>query len=171
VVNVAKEDWNQTETSWDFNQNELIRIKAQDLEETYDLYQQYWKNKFFQLHKNEEEINSQFIEIYGLQDELTPDVPLEDITILKEETSIENGQLVFHADEVFAQFMCYAVGCMFGRYSLDKEGLILANQGETLEDYLAKVEKTKEQLVFTPDDDNIIPAPADLLDYEKRFLV
>jgi hypothetical protein len=53
--------------------------------------------------------------------------------------------------------MSYAVGCMFGRYSLDKEGLILANQGETLEDYLAKVEKSKDQLSFIPDDDNIIP--------------
>jgi hypothetical protein len=53
--------------------------------------------------------------------------------------------------------MSYAVGCMFGRYSLDKEGLILANQGETLEDYLTKLEKTKDQLSFTADDDNIIP--------------
>ena len=53
--------------------------------------------------------------------------------------------------------MSYAVGCMFGRYSLDKEGLILANQGETLEDYLKKVGKSKEELKFFPDDDNIIP--------------
>ncbi len=154
---ISKINWDSKETSWDFVQNELIKHQSQDLEETYELYQQYWKNKFFQLLKNEEELNKQFIEIYGLQEELTPNVPLEDITILKEETSIENGQLVFHADEVFAQFMSYAVGCMFGRYSLDKEGLILANQGETLEDYLTKVEKTKDQLSFIPDDDNIIP--------------
>ena len=112
---------------------------------------------FFQLHKNEEELNRQFIEIYGLQDELTPDVPLEEITILQEETSIENGELVFHADEVFAQFVSYAVGCMFGRYSLDKEGLILANQGETLQDYLEKVGRGEEELTFVPDRDNIIP--------------
>lgn len=156
-VNISKLEWNSRETSWDFKQNELIRIKSQDIEETYELYQQYWKNKFFHIHKNEEELNRQFIEIYELQDELTPDVSLEDITILKEETIIENGQLVFKANEVFTQFMSYAVGCMFGRYSLDKEGLILANQGETLEDYLAKVEKTKDHLTFTPDDDNIIP--------------
>jgi len=156
-IKLSKLDWNSREVSWDFLQNELVKNKSQDFEETYDLYEQYWRNKFFQLHKNEEELNRQFIEIYGLQEELTPDVLLEEITILKEETSIENGQLVFHADEVFAQFMSYAVGCMFGRYSLDKEGLILANQGETLEDYLAKVAKTKDQLSFTPDDDNIIP--------------
>ena len=135
LINLSRFEWNSRETSWDFLQNELIRQKSDSIEESFDLYQQYWRNKFFQLHKNEEELNRQFIEIYGLQEELAPDVPLEEITILKEETSIENGQLVFHADEVFKQFVSYAVGCMFGRYSLEKEGLVLANQGETLEDY------------------------------------
>jgi len=159
-IDISKLEWNSRETSWDFVQNELIKQKAQDIEESYDLYQQYWKNKFFQLHTNEEELNRQFIEIYGLQDELTPDVPLEDITILKQETSIENGALVFHADEVFEQFVSYAVGCMFGRYSLDKEGLILANQGETLEDYIKKTAPHPpkgEKDAFLPDEDNIIP--------------
>jgi hypothetical protein len=156
-INASLTEWNSHETSWDFLQNELLRIKAPDLEETYDLYQQYWKKKFFQLHKNEEELNRQFIEIYGLQEELTPDVPLEDITILKEETSIKNNQLVFSAKEVFTQFVSYAVGCMFGRYSLDKEGLILANQGETLEDYLNAVTLSGAEVSFLPDNDNIIP--------------
>ncbi|PTN03470.1 BREX-1 system adenine-specific DNA-methyltransferase PglX [Mangrovibacterium marinum] len=162
-IDISTQEWSIWETSWNFQKNELTRINAQDIEESYDLYEQYWKNKFFQLHQNEEELNRQFIEIYGLQDELTPDVPLEDITILKEETSIKNGQLVFHADEVFAQFVSYAVGCLFGRYSLDKEGLILANQGETLEDYLQKIQnsnskfQTINDLSFVPDDDNIIP--------------
>jgi hypothetical protein len=161
-IKESKLDWNSRETSWDFQKNELFRIKGQDLEESYDLYQQYWRNKFFQLHKNEEELNRQFIEIYGLQEELTPDVPLEDITILKEETVIQNNQLVFKASEVFAQFMSYAVGCMFGRYSLDKEGLILANQGETLENYFLKVYNEIAPPpgaggAFLPDSDNIIP--------------
>ncbi|MCZ2489269.1 BREX-1 system adenine-specific DNA-methyltransferase PglX [Aquirufa antheringensis] len=154
---LSEQNWNQYEISWGFNQNELIKHKSQDIEETYDLYQQYWKNKFFQLHKNEEELNRQFIEIYDLNEELTPEVAFEDITILKEETSIENGKLIFKSSEVFAQFMSYTVGCMFGRYSLDKEGVILANQGETLEDYLLNIEKNKDQLIFLPDDDNIIP--------------
>jgi type II restriction/modification system DNA methylase subunit YeeA len=156
-INISKNEWNTRENSIGFQRNELIRIKAVDIEESYDLNQQYWRNKFLQLHKNEEELNKLFIEIYSLQDELTPDVPLEEITILKEETSIENGQLVFHADAVFNQFVSYAVGCMFGRYSLDKEGLILANQGETLEDYLAKLELTRQDISFLPDEDNIIP--------------
>lgn len=157
-IEISLSDWNTKLVSFDFRKNELIRIKSQDLEETYDLYQHFWKNKFFQLHKNEEELNRQFIQLYGLNEELSPDVPLEDITILKEETIIENGQLIFKADEVFAQFMSYAVGCMFGRYSLDKEGLILANQGETLENYLEKIGTSAElSNRFMPDDDNIIP--------------
>lgn len=157
LIDTSKIEWNSKEFSPQFQKNELIRINSQDIEESYDLYQQYWKNKFSQMHKNEIELNLHFIKSYRLETELKSDVRLEDITILKEETSIENGQLVFKSTEVLAQFLSYAVGCMFGRYSLDKEGLILANQGETLEEYLAKVEKTKDQLSFTPDDDNIIP--------------
>jgi hypothetical protein len=139
------------------NHNLINNLFDDDLVNSYDLYQQYWKNKFFQLHSNEEELNRQFIEIYGLQAELSPDIPLEDITILKEETYIENGELVFNAKEVFAQFMSYAVGCMFGRFSVDKEGIILANQGETLQDYLHKIEKESNECAFLPDEDNIIP--------------
>src|SRR5690554_989136 len=179
-ITISQHDWDSREISWDFQQNDLIRCKincgqncadidlltkedrdeilgmtkiptnSNFLEDCYEAYKSKWRKKFFQLHRNEEELNRQFIEIYGLQDELTPDVPLEEITILQEETSIENGELVFHADEVFAQFVSYAVGCMFGRYSLDKEGLILANQGETLQDYLEKVGKGEEELTFVP---------------------
>ena len=156
-IEISKEHWNSREISWDFNYNELIKHNSQDIEESFDLYQKYWKNKFLKLHKNEENLNKEFIEIYGLQDELTHDVPFENITILKEETSIVNGELVFDQNEVFSQFISYSVGCMFGRYSLDKDGLILANQGETLQDYLIKVEKQESELSFVPDDDNIIP--------------
>ena len=156
-INISKKEWNSKETSWDFKTNIILKVTGQDLEESYDLYKQYWSNKFFLLHRYEEELNHQFIEIYVLQDELTNDVPLNDITILQEETSIINNELVFDKKEVFHQFISYAVGCMFGRYSLDKEGLILANQGETLQDYLLKVEKQELELSFVPDDDNIIP--------------
>jgi hypothetical protein len=156
-IDISKNEWDQKELSEGFTKNELLKQFAPLIAESYELYQQYWCKKFFQLHKNEEELNRSFIEIYGLQEELTPDVPLEEITILKEETSIENGELIFHANEVFSQFVSYSVGCMFGRYSLDKEGLILANQGETLKEYLIKVAKNKEELSFMPDEDNVIP--------------
>lgn len=156
-ISISKSDWNSREFSYDFKQNELIRLKSDTLEESFNNYKNYWKEQFYQLHENEEELNRQFIEIYGLQDELTPDVPLEEITILQEETGIENGELVFYADKVMEQFVSYAVGCMFGRYSLDKEGLILANQGEDLKDYLDKIEKSEEEVAFLPVEDNIIP--------------
>lgn len=156
-IDISKSDWDSRETSWDFKRNELIRLKSATLEESFNNYVNYWNEQFFQLHENEEELNRQFIEIYGLQDELTPDVPLQEITILQEETGIEDGELVFYADKVMEQFVSYSVGCMFGRYSLDKEGLILANQGETLQDYLIKVGKSEEELTFVPDKDNIIP--------------
>lgn len=154
---ISKQEWNSRETSWDFQKNELVRFKGVNIESAYNSYKDYWKLQFFNLHKNEEELNRQFIEIYGLQAELTPEVPLEDITILKEESKIENGKLVFQQKEIMAQFISYAVGCMFGRYSLDKEGLILANQEETLEDYFQKIGKEENELHFLPDADNVIP--------------
>lgn len=171
-IDISKEDWDSRETSWDFRINSLIRImndeflmlnekennskfKTQNLtlETIYNRYCDYWKEKFFKLHSNEEELNRLFIEIYELQDELTPDVPLDEITILKQETKIVDGKLVFDKYEIFKHFISYAVGCMFGRYSVDKEGLILANLGETLEDCLKQIPNPS----FTPDDDNIIP--------------
>lgn len=178
-IKISKIDWDIHETSWNFKAFPLFdallgdiemassqffksRIKSKiangsTLEDAYDSYESMWRELFFRLHSNEVELNRQFIEIYGLEDELTPDVPLEEITILQEETSIENGELVFHKEEVMAQFISYAVGCMFGRYSLDKPGLILANQGETLQDYLSNIGSKLEELSFVPDEDNIIP--------------
>jgi hypothetical protein len=220
------------------------------LSEIYEAYQQAWSEKFFQLHVQEEELNRIFIGIYGLEEELTPEVELSDITILQQELSRqyhlsaaayekmsvddailekirplagqrfysatelnkalkarldkaelkaaktdianssatlldENGQLIFNTAEVMRQLVSYAVGCMMGRYSLDKPGLILANQGQTLEDYLQIISEGEKDLPanqgapentsqtktqtstqtpspsFLPDDDNIIPVLAE----------
>ncbi len=179
---ISQSDWDTHETSIDFKEFELIRFNNEggidNLEDAYEHYRQYWTNKFFQLHQNEEELNRQFIEIYGLKEELTPEVPLDEITILQEELDSKklkkkdaelrrqksegrNPDLPFKDKEVFAQFISYAVGCMFGRYSLDKEGLILANQGETLEDYLERIGKPENEATFLPDEDNIIPVLED----------
>jgi hypothetical protein len=156
-ITISKIEWDSREISWGFLRNELLRIKGQDAEEAYELYKHFWQNKFFKLHDNEVELNNLYAEVYGLNNDLTPEIAFEEISILKDETIVKNGQLEFKHSEVFSQFISYAVGCMFGRYSLDREGLILSSQGETLEDYLTKVEKTKDQLSFTPDNDNIIP--------------
>jgi hypothetical protein len=157
-INISKEEYDFKELSLEFKKSPLTAHKNLTLiEESFDLFKQFWTKKFFELHKLELEINNEIIGLYNLNDDINSDVPLSEISILKEETIIENGELVFHADEVFAQFVSYAVGCMFGRYSLDKEGLILANQGETLKEYLIKVAKNKEELSFIPDEDNVIP--------------
>jgi hypothetical protein len=174
-IDISKEDWDSRETSWDFRTNELVRImnyeflmlneskknnskfKTQNLtlEAIYNRYCEYWKEKFFKLHSNEEELNRLFIDIYELQDELTPDVPLEDITILKQETKIVDSKLVFNKDEIVKQFISYAVGCMFGRYSLDHEGLHIADMGVSIEEANSKF--NIQNSTFTIDDDNIIP--------------
>lgn len=160
-INISKQDWDAHETSWDFQQNELLSItedinmdKQGSLEWRMEEYKQKWEHKFMQLHTNEEELNRQFIDIYGLQDELTPNVPLDEITILQQgEISIENNQLVWHEDVIIKQLISYAVGCMMGRYSIDKPGLILANQGDGMAEYTALVPNSR----FEIDDDGIVP--------------
>ena len=148
-IDISKEEWDSRETSWDFKQNQLIRHTADDgkVASAYTVYCKHWLEKFTQLHANEEELNRLFIDIYGLQDELTPDVALKDITILKSESKIINGELVFQADEIARQFISYGVGCMFGRYALDREGLVVANMGQEI----------PTDTPFAIDDDNIIP--------------
>jgi hypothetical protein len=152
-VIISKEDWGSRETSWGFQQNELVKQNKHIIKDSFNTYKDFWSEKFLDLHKNEEELNRQFIEIYGLQDELTQDVPLEEITILQEEAKIVEGELFIDPVPVLLQLLSYSIGCIFGRYSIDKPGLILANQGETLQDFLKQVPKPS----FMPDEDDIIP--------------
>lgn len=145
------------------------------LSDLVDKYHRKWEALFMQLHANEEELNRQFIDIYGLQDELTPDVPLNEITILQQgEIFIYrnmHGKLDYEGDDpcesftlgaemigwnndvIIKQLISYAVGCMMGRYSIDRPGLILANQGDGKAEYEALVPVCR----FTIDDDGIIP--------------
>ena len=131
-----------------------IAPQTNSVEWCFDTYCTKWERIFMKLRENEEDLNRKFIEIYGLQDELTPDVPLDEITILQQgEIKIENGELKWNADVVMKQLISYAVGCMMGRYSIDKPGLILANQGDSLEQFNKQVPDSR----FEPDDDGIIP--------------
>lgn len=124
----------------------------QPLEVLVDNYCAEWEDLFHQLHRNEEELNRQFIEIYGLQDELTPDVPLDEITILqKGEISINNNQIIWHKDVIIKQFISWMVGCFMGRYSADKPGLIIASQGQKIEDL------NLPAMTLKIDEDGIIP--------------
>lgn len=171
-ISISRLDWDSHETSWDFKTPPLLLDYETEtansepgapslkpgaellISQQYEQYKAFWTEKFFQLHRNEEELNRIFIEIYGLQEELTPDVELRDVTILQPEKIITpEGGLEFKTSEVVRQFISWSVGCMFGRYSPDKPGLILANQGETLKDFLDRVPEPS----FLPDEDNIIP--------------
>lgn len=118
-------------------------------------YKQKWERMFYQLHENEEELNSQFIEIYGLQDELNPEVPLDEITILQQgEIKVEDNEIKWNNDVLMKQFISYAIGVWMGRYRLDKPGLHIAHPAPTEEEIAAY---TYNDATIDIDDDGIIP--------------
>ena len=161
LISISGTDWDAYETSWDFTTLPLLspEHRAETLEATYTALRAHWQGMTDQMQRLEEENNRIFIDAYGLQDELTPEVPIEEITLTcnpayryggkATEAELEARLLA----DTMAEFLHYAVGCMFGRYSLDAPGLILANQGEGLADYLARV----PQPSFDVDADNVIP--------------
>lgn len=161
LCDLSKSDWDANETSWDFTTLPLLSPdhRAGTLEATYARLRAHWQGMTDAMQRLEEENNRIFIDAYGLQDELTPEVPIEEITLTcnpayrygVKGTEAER-ETRLRADTV-AEFLSYAVGCMFGRLSLDAPGLILANQGETLADYLSRVPDPS----FLPDEDNVIP--------------
>jgi len=179
-VEISRNDWDAHETSWDFKGNELVDMTADkyidimhdygdwigamvdlappqldSLEWRVGVFHTRWETMFERLHANEEELNRQFIDIYGLQDELTPDVPLDEVTILQQgEISIEEGEIVWHDDVLIKQLISYAVGCWMGRYRLDKPGLHIAHTDATQEE-IAPYDYNGEP--FYIDDDGIIP--------------
>lgn len=161
LISVFKVDWNSYETSWGFTTLPLLQSDYQQmtLQSTYQKVRDFWRDTTLKMQRFEEENNQIFIEAYGLQDELTPEVPLKDITLTCNpynryggDKTDEELEALLQADTM-REFLSYAVGCMFGRYSLDKPGLLLANQGETLVDYLREVPAPR----FMPDEDSVIP--------------
>jgi len=161
LISVHRVDWNSYETSWDFTSLPLLHpdYRQSTLKTSYQSLCTYWREMTQETQRLEEENNRIFIDAYGLQDELTPEVPLEEITLTCNphyryggEKTEEELETLLLADTM-RELVSYAVGCMFGRYSLDKPGLILANQGDTLADYLAQVPQPR----FPADDDNVIP--------------
>lgn len=180
ILDNSKRDWDSQETSWDFKQSEIIQNghRSRKVSVVYEQVARLWSSIVDETRAIERECNSIFIEAYGLQDEFLPDVPLSEITLTcnphyrygggKSEQELED---LLRADTL-REFISYAVGCMFGRYSLDKPGLVLANQGETLEDYLRQVPEPR----FMPDADNVIPLldddwfPDDITGRFREFL-
>lgn len=161
IVHLSRSDWNAVETSWDFTTLPLLSPdhRADTLEASYARLRTHWQGMMDEMRALEEENNRIFIEAYGLQDELTPEVPIEEITLTCN-PAYRYGVKISEAEretrlreDTMAEFLHYAVGCMFGRYSLDAPGLILANQGEGIEEYLAKIPEPS----FAPNRDNVIP--------------
>jgi hypothetical protein len=188
VLMLSESDWDSFETSWDFKCHPLIpnirgvwdtdeMKNGTDnlpqrlyIEACFDTWQELCDNRFAQLKANEEELNRIFIDIYGLQDELTPEVEDKDVTVRKADLGRD-----------IRSFISYAVGCMFGRYSLDKDGLMVAGQpfesvyfeatapragtgvagapGDYVPtgEFYIKTEDGTKQCIYNPDRDNIIP--------------
>lgn len=134
-IDLSKSDWDSFETSWDFKTHPLLK-PVPLISESFAQWSDECEKRFTQLKSNEEELNRIFIDIYGLQDELTPEVEDKDVTVRRADLTRDIKSLV-----------SYAVGCMFGRYSLDVEGLAYAG-GEW---------DGSKYKTFIPDPDNCIP--------------
>jgi len=161
AIRICKSDWDNDEAALNFTYLPLLNpnFRQPTLKVTYQKLRAHWNEMTLEMQRLEEENNRIFIEAYGLEDELTPDVPLKEITLTcnpyyrygDEKTEPELEALLLA--DTMKELISYAVGCMFGRYSIDKPGLILANQGETYSDYCRLVPNSS----FPADEDNAIP--------------
>jgi len=158
-VNQSKVDWNAYERSWDFQSPSILTASSEprpNLETSYINWTQKNCETIAEMKRLEEKNNQLFIAAYGLADELTPEISLSQITLTvnpayrypgtKKNPLTEDQQWIRFRQDTMQELASYTVGCMMGRYSLDKPGLILANQGDTLEDYLFRVSKFTEPL-------------------------
>lgn len=146
-IDLSKQDWDSFETSWNYKKHPFINMlkntlgnsdckKTFCIKTQFDSWSQECNNRFEQLKRNEEALNSIFIDIYGVQNELTPEIEEKNITVRKSDVQRDIKGLI-----------SYAVGCIFGRYSLDQEGIIYAGGEWDASKYTS----------YIPDADNIIP--------------
>lgn len=139
-IEISKIDWDSFETSWDFQHHPLLR-KVPTIAEAFDQWQTECDDRFRQLKANEEELNRIFIDIYGLEDELTPEVEDKDVTVRKADLGRD-----------IRSFISYAMGCMFGRYSLDVDGIAYAG-GEWDASKYASLAADKDNIIPICDDE------------------
>jgi hypothetical protein len=167
AVEIARSDWDNFETSWDFVDLPLLRpgLRSTTLASSWQMWDAHCTASIRRMQELETENNRLFIEAYGLQNELSPEVPEEEITLARAD-----------ARRDMAAFLSYAVGCMMGRYSLDHPGLILANAGDSMCEFLSKVNLSKEKLTFVASEDAIIPVldgewfESDIVTRTREFL-
>jgi type II restriction/modification system DNA methylase subunit YeeA len=158
AVQLAKDDWDSFEISWDFDASPILASKAKGAKvaDACQVVRQRWRNATDELRLIETANNTHFARAYGLGDEIDPDVPVEEISLNGNPHYRygNDGELEDNLEaDTIREFVSYSVGCIVGRYSPDQAGLILANQGDALSDYLAKVPNPS----FVADADNIIP--------------
>ncbi len=180
AIEITKLDWNSSEISWDFPKSSLLpsECKEAKVNSSYKTLRAKWAKMTIEIKRLEEKNNTIFINSYGLQNELKSQVSLSEITLncnpnkrYGKNKTVEEYEILLLADTI-KEFISYSVGCMFGRYSLDKPGLILANQGDTIDNYLTRIPEP----IFKPDDDNVIPImdvdwfADDIAERFKRFL-
>ncbi|MBG0770097.1 MAG: BREX-1 system adenine-specific DNA-methyltransferase PglX, partial [Anaerolineaceae bacterium] len=163
-IEISEQDWDQYETSWDFPLPPLLNgcslPISQKLSRQFIEIREHWRLLTQKMMSLEYENNSKFIECYGLQDEIDKNLPIEEITLIcnphyrykgnYSEEELESRLL----KDTMKEFISYAIGCTFGRYSLNKPGLILANQGEKIEDYRRII---VDKPTFSPTETNVIP--------------
>ncbi len=161
IIDLSRDDWDSFEFSWRFSVSPLVNVSKDtgDLIASYQCLRNHWENTVINMLRLEEENNRLYIETYGLEKELVAEVSLKEITLTCNPHHRYGGRLTIEEREerlqndTLAELVSYAVGCMMGRYSLDEPGLVLASQGETLQDYLRQIPSPR----FTPDDDAILP--------------
>lgn len=165
LIFIAKEDWDDYEVSWDFHRSPLLaNTSARNIKEAFtDLIQRY-RHIVKRMRELETKCNSILISSFGLSNEISPEVEIEEVTLncnpffkFSNSKKIENVEK-HTKSEIFIDFISYAVGCMFGRYSVDKAGLILSEQNNHINDFNEKVSFP----TFKPDEDNVIP----IIDFE-----
>lgn len=152
-------DWDESETSWNFTATPLLTdVSRRTLAQAFDDYRQRWVRISLRQRELEESNNVAIAELYGLDREVQTDVPLDRVTLTRNAAFRYSGKAATEHSTLFLldaakDLVSYAVGCMVGRYSLDAPGLILADQGATVQDYLAKLPNP----TYAPDKDNVIP--------------
>lgn len=163
LINIAKQDWDSYETSWDFTSFPLFSMDtALPLEQLVTDFRAHWDQVSEEQRQREIRNNEIVADAYGVRDDVPCDVSIERVSLKRNKAFVypkdseEERNRKFMVDTV-KELISYAVGCMFGRYSLDKPGLILASQGETLEDYRRRAPEPS----FEPDADNVIPLCGD----------
>ncbi len=180
LIDLSKSDWDSQETSWDFIGTLILNsdIRNPIIQLSYDKLRSYWRKNVLEMKRIEDENNYIFINACALQNDINAVMPLSEITLTcnphyrygNEKTEHELEKLLLA--DTMREFLSYAVGCMLGRYALDKPGLVLANQGETIHDYLKQIPKPR----FPADEDNVIPMlsgnwfPDDITERFCKFL-